>query len=361
MKLQKGLNLATLSLVGFLSVACNSGGGSSSDRYAEGLAEGKRQGYASGYDVGYDDGYADGDEAGYQRAKDFFASSDYNKGFADGKAVGVQEGYNNGYTVGKTDGLNQGYTNGYNAGYDDGDADGYERGYDVGYDDGYADGGNSSTAYNAGYTAGYNGGYDDGFDDGADYGYDLGYDDGFSDGYDIGYDDGYYGLSVGKAKKLQGYSNLLSMVHNDLFDYKKIPAPKLTKRGLVANGRLILSEVSQTNKDTLKRAAAVEQYLVVEMAKQVKGKFGLSAERSLKVAKAANHFRKFSTKRALTAEDTNAYASEIIGSDFSQISRAYEEGMKGDLSSFNDVIEKAAEKNETSPEKMAVIVTKFFM
>jgi flagellar biosynthesis/type III secretory pathway protein FliH len=335
MKLQKGLNLATLSLVGFLSVACNSGGGSSSDRYAEGLAEGKRQGYSQGYDVGYDDGYADGDEAGYQRAKDFFASSDYNKGFADGKAVGVQEGYNNGYTVGKNDGLNQGYTNGYNAGYNDGDADGYERGYDNGYDDGYADGGNSSTAYNAGYTAGYNGGYDDGFDDGADYGYDLGYDDGFSDGYDIGYDDGYYGLSVGKAKKL----------HDDLFDYKKIPAPKATKRGLVANGRLILSEVSQTNKDTLKRAAAVEQYLVVEMAKQVKGKFGLSAERSLKVAKAANHFRKFSTKRALTAEDTNAY----------------EQGMKGDLSSFNDVIEKAAEKNETSPEKMAVIVTKFFM
>lgn len=362
MKLQKGLlNLATLTLVGFMSVACNSGGGSSSDRYAEGLAAGRQQGYTEGYDVGYDDGYADGDEAGYQRAKDFFASADYNQGFADGKAVGLEEGYNNGYSVGKTDGLNQGYTNGYNAGYDDGDADGYDRGYDHGYDDGYYDGGNSTTAYNAGYNAGYDTGYDDGFDDGADYSYDLGYDDGFSDGYDIGYDDGYYGLSVGKTKKLQGYANLLSMVHNDLFDYKKIPAPKQTKRGLVANGRLILSEVSQTNKDTLKRAAAVEQYLVVEMAKQVKSKFGLSAERSLKVAKAANHFRKFSTSRALTAEDTNAYATEIIGSDFGKISDAYEAGMKGDLSAFNEVMEKAAEKNETSPEKMASIVTKFFM
>ena len=362
MKLQKGLaHLATLSLVGFMSVACNSGGGSSSDRYAEGLEVGRQQGYTQGYDVGYDDGYADGDEAGYARAEAFFASSDYNQGFADGKAEGLQEGYNNGYSVGQTDGLSQGYTNGYNAGYDDGDADGFERGYDVGYDDGYMDGEDSTGAYDAGYTAGYDGGYDDGFDDGADSSYDLGYDDGFSDGYDIGYDDGYYGLAVGKTKKLQGYSNLLSMVHNDLFDYSKIPAPKATKRGLVANGRLILSEVSQTNKDTLKRAAAVEQYLVVEMAKQVKGKFGLSAERSLKVAKAANHFRKFSTKRALTAEDTNAYASEIIGSNFEQISDAYEAGMKGDLTAFNAVMEKAAEKNETSPEKMAVIVTKFFM
>lgn len=365
MKLQKGLlNLATLSMLGFLAVACNDGGGATSDRYAEGLEEGKRQGYQTGYDEGYDDGYADGDEAGYERAKAYFASADYLKGFEEGKAVGVQEGYAQGYTVGKNDGLSEGYTNGYNAGYDDGDADGYERGYDHGYDDGYADGGDSG-AYSAGYAAGELAGYDRGYDDGAADGYDLGYDDGMQDGYDIGYDDGWYdgsyGLSVGKTKALKGYSNLLSMVHNDLFDYSKIKAPKQTKKGLVANGRLILSETSMTNKDTLKRAAATEQYLVMEMAKQVKGKFGLSAERSLKVAKAANHFRKFSTKRALTAEDTNAYASEIIGSNFAQITKAYEAGMKGDLGQFNAVMERAAEKNETSPEKMAAIVTKFFM
>jgi flagellar biosynthesis/type III secretory pathway protein FliH len=367
--MKKGLlNLATLSLLGFMAVACNDGGGS--DRYAEGLAAGQQQGYTQGYDVGYDDGYddgyVDGDAAGYERAKSYFASADYLKGFADGKVVGVSEGYANGYTVGKNDGAAQGYTNGYNAGYDDGDADGYDRGYDNGYDDGYDDGGSSNAgAYNQGYAAGEVAGYNNGYDDGAYDGYDLGYDDGFDDGYDIGYDDGWYdgswGLSVGKAKKLQGYSNLLSMVHNDLFDYSKVKAPKQTKKGLVANGKLILSETSLTNKDTLKRAAAAEQYLVVEMAKQVKGKFGLSAERSLKVAKAANHFRKFSTKRALTAEDTNAYATEIIGSNFSQISKAYEAGMKGDLGQFNTVMEKAAAKNETSPEKMAAIVTKFFM
>jgi flagellar biosynthesis/type III secretory pathway protein FliH len=373
MKLQKNLlNLATLSLLGFLAVACNDGGGGTTDRYAEGLEEGKKQGYQTGYDTGYTDGYADGDEAGYARAKAYFASADYLKGFSDGKTVGISEGYSQGYTVGKNDGVKQGYNTGYNAGYSDGDADGYERGYDDGYDDGYYDGysygrssSTSTTAYNDGYAAGQVAGYDRGYDDGAADGYDLGYDDGMQDGYDIGYDDGWFdgqwGLSVGKSKGLKGYANLLSMFHNDLFDYSKIPAPKQTKRGLVANGRLLLSETSQTNKDTLKRAAATEQYLVVEMAKQVKGKFGLSAERSLKVAKAANHFRKFATKRALTAEDTNSYATEIIGSNFSQITKAYEAGMKGDIGQFNEVIEKAAEKNETTPEKMAVIVTKFFM
>jgi flagellar biosynthesis/type III secretory pathway protein FliH len=390
MKLRNGsINLATLSLLGFLAVACNSGGGGSTpvaDRYAEGLETGKKQGYTEGYDVGYDDGYADGDVAGYERAKVFFSSADYLKGFADGKAEGITIGYGQGYTVGKTDGTTQGYNSGYAVGKTDGKREGYDLGYDDGYDDGHDDGyasgdsGAYTTGYNAGYSkgttdgkvVGYNLGYDDGnadgydsgYDDGSADGYDLGYDDGMSDGYDIGYDDGFddgYGLSVGKSKSLKGYANVISMFHNDLVDYKKIQAPKETKRGLVANGRLLFSETSVTNKDTLKRTAAVEQYLVVEMAKQVKGKFGLSAERSLKVAKAANHFRKYSSKRALTAEDTNAYAAEIIGADFNQITKAYESGMKGDLSSFNAVMEKAAKKNETSPEKMAEIVTKLFI
>jgi flagellar biosynthesis/type III secretory pathway protein FliH len=374
MKLQKAfLNLATLSLVGFLSVACNDSG-STTDRYAEGLAAGKSQGYTEGYDVGYDDGYKDGDTAGYDRAKSFFASADYLKGFSDGKAEGITIGYNNGYAVGKTDGQTIGYNTGYGVGKTDGKKEGYDLGYDDGYDDGHSDGyaSGDTGAYNSGVKVGYDSGfkdgsakgYDMGYDDGNADGYDMGYDDGMYDGYDIGYDDGFddgYGLSVGKSKSLKGYANVLSMFHNDLIDYSKIKAPKETKRGLVANGKLLFSETSLTNKDTLKRVAAVEQYLVIEIANQVKGKFGLSAERSLKVAKAANHFRKYSTKRALTSEDTDAYASEIIGSNFASITKAYENGMKGDLSSFNSVMEKAAAKNETSPEKMAEIVTKLFI
>lgn len=344
MKAKQGLAvLATLSVM-TLMTACNSssgGGGAVSDRYQEGFNAGKAEGFtagrAQGYDEGYDDGYADGDEAGYARAEAYFASSDYNTGYAAGEAAG------------------------YDRGYDDGNLDGYDRGYDDGYGDGYDDGaavgGDTTAAYNAGYT--------DGYDDGALDGYDLGYDDGFDDGYDIGYDDGfddgYYSLSVGPTKKLKGYANLLSMVHNDMFDYSKIKAPKKTARGLVANGRLIFSETSTTVKDTLKRAAAVEQYLVVEMAKQVQGKFGLSAERSLKVAKAANHFRKYSTSRALTAEDTNAYATELVGADMKSIEKAYEGVMKGDSSAYNAVLAKAAAKNEVSPEKMSSIMTELFL
>ncbi len=330
MKAQKAISvLATLSILSF-AVACNSGGGSTTDRYAEGFAAGKAQ----GYDEGYDDGYADGDTAGYARAEAYFKTADYTQGFNDGKAQGLAQGYTNGYNVGKADGKTEGYNLGYNDGYDDGDADGFDAGYDAGYDDGAADG------------------------------YDLGYDDGYEDGYDVGYDDGFddgYGLSVGQTAKLAGYADILSAFHNDLIDYSKIKAPKETKRGLVANGQLLFSEASLTNKDTLKKAAVVEQYLVVEMAKQVKGKFGLSAERSLQVAKAANHFRKQSTSRALTAEDTNAYASEIVGSSFKSIEKAFDASMKGDISGLSSIMEKAAEKNGTTPEKMTEIVTKLFI
>jgi flagellar biosynthesis/type III secretory pathway protein FliH len=355
MKTQKALAvLATVSLLG-LSVGCN-------DRYGEGLRVGKAQGYAEGYDVGYDDGYADGDDAGFERARIYFASADYNSGFNDGRSSGIQIGYDQGYTVGKQDGKAEGYGLGYNTGRNDGISSGFNTGYNSGYDDGYADGGEG--AYVAGYNDGAADGYDMGYDDGLYDGYDIGYDDGLADGYDWGYGDGFddgWGLSIGKSKKLQGYGNVLSMLHNDMFDYSKIKAPKQTARGLLVNAQMLLSETSLTNKDTLKRAAVVEQYLVVEMAKQVRGKFGLSAERSLKVAKAANHFRKYSSRRALTAEDTNAYAEEILGVNFKAIENAYSQSMKGDISGLNSVLEKAAEKNGVSPEKMGEIVTKLFI
>lgn len=344
MKVQKGLAvLATLSMMTLMTACNDSSGGQVSDRYQEGFTAGRAEGFtagrAQGYDEGYDDGYADGDDAGYARAEVFFASATYNQGFTAGRAVGYDEGY------------------------DDGDLDGYDRGYDNGYDDGYDDG--SASGSSGAVTAAYNSGYEDGYDDGALDGYDLGYDDGFDDGYDIGYDDGfddgYYSLSVGPSKGLKGYANLLSLAHNDMFDYSKIKAPKKTARGLVAGGRLIFSETSQTVKDTLKRHAAVEQYLVVEMAKQVQGRFGLSAERSLKVAKAANHFRKYSTSRALTAEDTNAYSTEIVGADIKAIEKAYEGVMKGDSASYKAVLAKAAAKNEVSPEKMSSIISELFL
>jgi flagellar biosynthesis/type III secretory pathway protein FliH len=332
--MQKNIKVLIALSVLAMSVSCS--------RYEKGLADGKAQGYATGYDEAYDLGYADGDEAGYERAKAYFLTATYDDGVRDGMAVGIAQGYKSGFAAGEltnAPAVAVAYNNGYNNGYDDGYDDGVDDGYDMGYDDGF------------------DRGYDMGYDDGVDDFYDVGYNDGFDDGYDVGYDDGFDdgSFSVGKSKALKGYANLLSMAHNDMFDYSKIAAPKSTARGIVANGKLLFEETSLTNKDTLKRAAVVEQYLVIEMAKQVKGKFGLSNERSLKIAKAANHFRKFSSKRALTNEDTNAYVTEMIGVDLKTIEAAHEAG------NMKSVLDAAATKNGTSPEKMAEVLAKHFI
>jgi flagellar biosynthesis/type III secretory pathway protein FliH len=367
----KSKALAVLAMVSFLAISTGC-----EDRYQEG--------FNAGYDQGYDEGYVDGDADGYERARQYFQTQDYASGFAAGQAAGIQTGYAQGYNVGKTDGIaigrqqgyNTGYDDGYDDGYVDGDADGYADGYDDGYDDGYADGADPAAitaAYNNGYNDGYDDGdadgfadgYDIGYDDGFGDGYDIGYDDGFDDGYDIGFDDGWdaaLGLSVGplKTNSVNKRNNLLSKVHNDLVNYSKIKAPKLTARGIEANGRLIFEETSMTSKDLEKRAAATEKYLVSEMGKQISAKFGLSQERSFKVAKIANHWRKFSTTRAVTADDADAFSEELIGANLKEVEAAVKSSMRGEASELNSLLEKAAAQNQTSPEKITLIMNKLF-
>ncbi len=358
-----------------LSVACKS-------KYEKGFEAGQDQGYTEGYDDGYVDGDKDGYDRGMADGEEYYTSATYEDGVSDGMEVGLSIGYNQGYNVGynetygpaysqgKADGYQPGYnagrTAGYNQGYNEGNADGYDDGfddgratiqwqinwaYDDGYDDGYEDG------YDDGWYAGDAHGYNDGYGDG--------YDDGFDDAYDIGYDDGwdaayYSSLSVKPSKSMKGTSNILSMVHNDMFNYAKIPAPKQTKRGLVAGSKLIFEETSLSNKDLEKRAAAVEKYLVSSMASQVKAQFGLSNERSSQIAKVANHFRKQTSSRAISEADSNAYAKEILGANFKEIETAFKGSLKGDQAQLGQVLEQAAQKNNTTPEHMSSIMYKIF-
>ncbi|MBY0515924.1 MAG: hypothetical protein K2P81_03375 [Bacteriovoracaceae bacterium] len=358
-------------------VGCN-------DRYQEGFNTGRTQ--------GYDAGYADGDADGYSRGEGYFAThTTYEHGYADGNASGLRTGYTQGYSVGLSEGkpigfaqamadgtYTRGYNNGNTAGYRDGYNDGYDDGDSDGYDDGFDDGrARIQTQITNAYNNGYNNGYDDGFDDGyvdGDYdgyndgfddGYDVGYDDGFDDGYDWGFDDGWdaaLGFSVG-AIKVAGTSarvELLNKVHNDLVNYKKIQAPKSTARGLEAHGRLIFEESSMSSKDLEKRAAATERYLVGEMGKQISAHFGLSQERALKVAKVSNLWRKYSSTRAITDEDANAFSEALIGVNLKEVERAVKESMKGETSSLNALLQQAAVVNGTSPENVSRIMNQVF-
>ncbi len=368
-----------------LSTGCN-------DRYQEGYnlgktqgydtghAEGYEEGYDEGYDSGYNSGFASGDIAGYERARVQFQTGEYAAGYAAGYALAEPIGYQNGYNPGRTAGIAQGiqnakdqaYDEGYDIGYNEGDAAGYSAGYSSGYSSGYSVGSNPNqitTAYNNGYDDGYEDGYAEGdalgYRHGSEDGYDDGYDLGWDEGYDVGYDDGWddaLGLSVRPLKTNSSNLrvNLLSRVHNDLVNVRKIKAPKSTSRGLEVNGRMIFEETSMSSKDLEKRAAVAERYLVTEMGKQIQAKFGLSAERSLKVAKISNFWRKYSTARAVTSDDADAFSEQLIGVNLKTVHNAVVKSSKGNVTELNALLKKAAQTNETSPEKMALIMTKLF-
>jgi flagellar biosynthesis/type III secretory pathway protein FliH len=338
-------SLAVLSVVGLLSL-------STGCKYSQAeLDSAVNVAYTDGYNEGYDDGYVDGDADGFSRAQTYFATADYNSGFSDGTAAG----YNTGFSAGSASGYTTGYNNGYDDGYVDGDANGYTDGYNNGYDDGFFDGDS------IGYTDGYNAGYDDGNIDG----YNLGYDDGFYDGYDIGYDDGWsdgFGFSVKPAltSTKNAKVNLLSKVHNSLVNVSKIKAPVVTAKGLEVNGNLIFEETSMISKDLEKRAAVAEKYLVLEMSKQIKSQFGLSEERALKIAKISNHWRKFSSSRAVSAEDADAFSTELLGANMKEIESAVKGSLSGETSELNNLIGKAAAVNQTSPEQISQIMNQLF-
>lgn len=374
--------------------ACN-------DRYQEGFSAGKTEGVTAGR--------ADGDRDGYARGEEFFSTRNtYEAGQADGQAAGYTVGRAEGFASGLTDGRATGfqraiddgtydtaYASGNAAGLVRGRADGRTEGYADGEDDGFDDGQDSiradiDRAYDQGYDSGYSSGEfwgrldgesdgradgtEDGYADGYDDGYDVGYSDGDYDGYEDGYDDGYYdgyqdgdddynaGFSVRKitAQSASSRANLLSKVHNDLIDYSKIRALKQTARGLEANGRLVFEEASMGSKDLEKRAAAAERYFVGQVANQIKGRFGLSAERSLQIAKVSNLWNKFATSRSVTDADADAYSQALIGVNLKDVERAVKDSMEGRPAALNGLLETAAQVNGTSPENVSRIMNQIF-
>lgn len=378
--------------------ACN-------DRYQEGFAAGRTEGLTAGR--------ADGERDGYARGEAFFSERvTYEQGFDDGHetgySVGHAEGYANGNRVGRDEGFAQAMADGtYDRAFDigeaegliDGRADGRVVGRSDGYDDGYDDGYASirvqiDRAYDDGYSDGYRSGYSsgdldgridgrqdgdadgraDGFDDGYDDGYADGYADGDYDGYDDGYDDGYYdgyadgdddynaGFSSRRitAQSASGKANLLSKVHNDLIDYSKIRPLRRTTRGLESNGRLVFEESSMGSKDLEKRAAAVERYVTGEVAKQIKSRFGLSAERSLQIARVSGLWNKFATSRSVTDADADAYSVALIGVNLKDVERAVKDSLEGRPAALNGLLSTAAQVNGTTPENVSRIMNQIF-
>jgi hypothetical protein len=123
---------------------------------------------------------------------------------------------------------------------------------------------------------------------------------------------------------------------------------------------MVFEKTSGSAKDMDKAAALAESFQVEQTAANLSAEFGLSEERSLKVAKLAASWEKLSKSRALTNADADAFSYELTGVSIDDMENAEKAMMSGSMTELNSVIAKAAEVNGTSSENMSAIMMKLF-
>ena len=130
--------------------------------------------------------------------------------------------------------------------------------------------------------------------------------------------------------------------------------------GAAASTNMVFEKTIASSKDLDKAAAFVESYKSERLASNIASEFGLSEERSTKIAKLAATWEKLSKVRGLTNEDADAFAQELAGVNFAQINKAVSSMEQGSASEMGELVSKAAEVNGTSSENMSAIMMKLF-
>jgi hypothetical protein len=121
-------------------------------------------------------------------------------------------------------------------------------------------------------------------------------------------------------------------------------------------GDFAFDETAEGAKDLEKIKAVKEAFANEKMAETLTSEYGLSVERSVKVAKLVNNWSKLSKKRSLTEADANSFSKEMLGVDIKDAERAYKAKAEGNDTQVQDLIEDAAKANQTSPEHINALM-----
>jgi hypothetical protein len=130
------------------------------------------------------------------------------------------------------------------------------------------------------------------------------------------------------------------------------------KYEFVNNPGIYFSESSESVKDVEAMGANIEASKLDNLAETLAASYGLSEERANSVAKNISAYQKLSTRRSLTEKEKNFFSSELLGVSFKNAQNALTSGNTQDL---NDLLEKAADKNGTSPEQISLILNEVFL
>ncbi len=122
-------------------------------------------------------------------------------------------------------------------------------------------------------------------------------------------------------------------------------------------GEFVFEQTEATMKDLEKAGALKEAWKTAKVSELLSAKYGLSEERSEKVAKMMSQWEKLSKQRQMTDADANVFSKEVLGVDITAAKDAFEGSAAGDNASLNNLIEKAAEVNGITPEHMNGLVS----
>ncbi|RLA64367.1 MAG: hypothetical protein DRQ88_04020 [Epsilonproteobacteria bacterium] len=114
-------------------------------------------------------------------------------------------------------------------------------------------------------------------------------------------------------------------------------------------------------KDLEKIGAAREDIDSNKYATFLAESYGLSESRAQTISKYLLSYRKLASMRDLTAKEKDLLSHEILGFGFKKGKDALETHLQGDQNSLDDLILKAADKNEISPEHVKELFGELFI
>jgi hypothetical protein len=126
-------------------------------------------------------------------------------------------------------------------------------------------------------------------------------------------------------------------------------------------GNYYLSQSFETKKDLESIGAKIESYEFENIRDNLVVNFGMSEERSHKVAKLVNGLDKISNRRSLTNREKDLATTEILGVEYVRGMKALENHLQGDSNDFQELLDLAAERNGISPEAIQEIVGEFLL
>lgn len=122
-----------------------------------------------------------------------------------------------------------------------------------------------------------------------------------------------------------------------------------------------LFEIKRFFKDLERMGANREGSQIDELRDHLVEDFGLSEQRSHEVARVLHSFNQVQEKRVLTNKERNILSKKLFGTDFIKGKQALENHIQGDSSSYEDLLQKAAELNGISPEDISAMASEYLL